>query len=659
MEARAGAEWLEADGLGGFASGTVGLVRTRRYHALLCAAARPPLDRFVLVNGVEAEVTTAAGTFPITSHRYLPGVTHPGGAAFVAGFDIEPWPLWRFALPGGAIVEQSIAVVHDHPMTTVSWRLVSSGAPARGRARDVAGVGARLTVRLLLSGRDFHALQRENRAFRFAEERHGEALLWRPYDGVPAIAALANGTFVREPLWYRGFLYEEERARGLDAVEDLACPGRFEFDLAHAPACLVLAATTPGGVGEVPILAGDAAATLRGLRARERRRRARFRSRLEGAAEAYLVRRGAGKSVIAGYPWFGDWGRDTFIALRGLCLARGRLDVARAVLLEWSGALQGGMLPNRFPEWGEAPEYDSADAALWYVVAAHDWAAAMRRMRRVVPPPDEAALRRAVDTILEAHLDGTRHGIRAADDGLLATGGPGTALTWMDARVDGRPVTPRVGKPVEIQALWINALRIASAWTDRFAAVERRARASFETRFWNPAAAALHDVVDVDHVAGHNDPALRPNQIFAVGGLPFPLLEGEKARAVVETVEHRLLTPVGLRTLDPEDPAYVPHYEGGPDTRDAAYHQGTVWPWLLGPFVEAWVRVRGDDRAARREARRRFLEPLVQHLEEAGLEHVAEIADGEPPHAPRGCPFQAWSVGEALRLSLAVLVTPR
>jgi predicted glycogen debranching enzyme len=280
-------------------------------------------------------------------------------------------------------------------------------------------------------------------------------------------------------------------------------------------------------------------------------------------------------------------------------------------------------------------------------------------MRRTVPPPDETALRRGVETILAAHVQGTRHGIRAADDGLLAAGGPGTALTWMDARVAGRPVTPRVGKPVEIQALWINALSIASAWTDRFASLERLARASFAARFWNPAAAALHDVVDADHVPLRDDPAVRPNQIFAVGGLPFPLLEGDRARAVVEAVERRLLTPVGLRTLDPEDPAYVPHYDGGPDRRAAAYHQGTVWPWLLGPFVEAWVRVHGDDRTARREARRRFLEPLVQHLEEAGLEHVAEIADGDPPHAPRGCPFQAWSVGEALRLSLAVLVTPR
>jgi predicted glycogen debranching enzyme len=632
------AEWLEADGLGGFASGTVGLVRTRRYHALLCAAARPPSDRFVLVNGFEAEIATPRGTFPITSHRYLPGVTHPAGASFVSGFDIEPWPLWRFALPDGAVVEQTIAAVHDRPMTTVSWRLVSPSPDA-----------VRLTVRLLLSGRGFHALQRENRAFRFEEERHGESYAWRPYDGVPAIAALANGAYAREPLWYRNFLYEEERARGLEAVEDLASPGRFEFDLAHAPACLVLAAATPGGEGDVPVLAGDAAATLRGLRARERRRRARFRSRLEGAAEAYVVRRGEGRSLIAGYPWFGDWGRDTFIALRGLMLARGRLDPARAILLEWSRALSQGMLPNRFPDHGGPPEYDSVDAALWFVVAAHEWAAAMRRMRRPILPSDEAALRGAVETILAAHVAGTRHGIRAAEDGLLAAGEPGTALTWMDARVAGRAITPRIGKPVEVQALWINALRIASSWNDRFAAIERRARASFPKRFWNARAGALHDVVDPD------DPTLRPNQILAVGGLPYALLEGDRARAVVETVERRLLTPVGLRTLDPDDPAYAPRYAGSPETRDAAYHQGTVWPWLLGPFVEAWVRVRGGEPAARREARRRFLEPLVEHLEEGGLEHIAEIADGEAPHALRGCPFQAWSVGEALRLSLRVL----
>jgi predicted glycogen debranching enzyme len=273
----------------------------------------------------------------------------------------------------------------------------------------------------------------------------------------------------------------------------------------------------------------------------------------------------------------------------------------------------------------------------------------MRRMRRAVTPADEADLRRAVETILQAHLDGTRHGIRAAKDGLLAAGEPGTALTWMDARVAGRAVTPRIGKPVEIQALWINALRIASSWTDRFNPVERRALASFPKRFWNARAGALYDVVDPE------DAALRPNQIFAVGGLPYPLLEGDRARAVTDVVGRRLLTPVGLRTLDPDDPAYAAHYEGPPEKRDAAYHQGTVWPWLLGPFAEAWVRVRGDDGKVRREARRLFLEPLVRHLEEAGLEHIAEIADGDPPHAPRGCPFQAWSAGEALRLSLSVL----
>jgi predicted glycogen debranching enzyme len=657
MEARAGAEWLEADGLGGFASGTVGFVRTRRYHALLCAAARPPLDRFVLVNGVEAEVTTAAGTFPISTHRYLPGVTHPGGAAFVAGFDIEPWPLWRFALPGGAIVEQSIAVVHDRPMTTVSWRLVSSGAPPHGRARDVVGVGARLTVRLLLSGRDFHALQRENRAFRFAEERHGEALLWRPYDGVPAIAALANGTFVREPLWYRSFLYEEERARGLDAVEDLACPGRFEFDLAHAPACLVLAAATPGGVGEVPILAGDAAATLRGLRVRERRRRARFRSRLEGAAEAYLVRRGAGKSIIAGYPWFGDWGRDTFIALRGLCLATGRLNDARDILLAWSAAVSSGMLPNRFPDHGEQPEFNAVDASLWFVIAVHEFLQAAQK-ERLVLNGDRRKLLAAVEVILDGYSKGTRFGIRADADGLLACGVPGVQLTWMDAKVGDWVVTPRIGKPVEVQALWLNALWIASRHNVRWNEPLQRGLDSFRVRFWNAERKMLYDVIDVNHQPGIVDASFRPNQIFAVGGLPLRLITDNRAFLIVEAVKDRLWTPLGLRSLAPSEPGYAPHYQGGVRERDGAYHQGTVWPWLLGAFVDAWAWIHRRTPAAIHEARRVYLQPLLDHLETTGLGHISEIADAEAPHTPRGCPWQAWSVGEALWVDRVVLAEP-
>ena len=661
-------EWLETDGLGGFASGTAGLIRTRRYHALLLAAAGPPVRRFALVNGLEALVVTPAGSVAVSSQVYAggaassPPVVHPAGASLVVGFDIEPWPAWRFVLRDGTTVEQSIAAVHGRPIVTIAWRLL---AP-RG--------GVSLVVRPLLSGRDLHSLHHENQAFRFEEERLGQAIVWRPYPGVPAIGAYANGDYAREPRWYRSFLYLEERDRGFDHLEDLASPGRFTFNLSRGTAALILSADTPGlaGGGELPALAAAGPLpALRGLRARERRRRLRFPSRLHRSADAYIVRRGGGRTLIAGYPWFSDWGRDTFIALRGLCLATGRLDEARSMLLLWAGFVRDGLLPNRFPEEaGDARatgppipaghlDDHSVDAPLWFIVAAHDWRQAMRAARRRVARADEAALQTAIERILDAFLAGTRHGIRAERDGLLAAGEPGLALTWMDARVAGRPVTPRTGKPVEIQALWMNALRIGAAHADRFEPALARAVESFGARFWHDAGGFLRDVVDVDHEPGRDDATFRANQIFAVGGLPGPALEGERARAVVDAVESRLLTPLGLRTLDPADPRYRPRYEGGPEERDRAYHQGTVWPWLLGPFVEAWVRVRGDGIETRREARRRFLEPLAHHLDMAGLEHLPEIADGAPPHRPRGCPFQAWSVAEVLRLSHVVLAEPR
>ncbi|HYX22209.1 MAG TPA: amylo-alpha-1,6-glucosidase, partial [Thermoanaerobaculia bacterium] len=307
-----------------------------------------------------------------------------------------------------------------------------------------------------------------------------------------------------------------------------------------------------------------------------------------------------------------------------------------------------GMLPNFFPDAGTEPEYNSVDASLWYVVAVHDYLAAVADGRPLSAETRER-LASAVEAILEGYSRGTRFGIRADEDGLLASGAPGVALTWMDARVEGRPVTRRAGKPVEVQALWINALRIASAFSGRWRALHDRALRSFGERFWNPSESCLFDVIDPDGATGTADPTFRPNQIYAVGGLPFPVLDGDRARCVVDAVEARLVTPMGLRSLDPADPRYVARYEGGPAQRDAAYHQGTVWPYLIGAFVEAWLRVHGPKVAAREQARRRFLETLLAHLDEAGIGHVSEIADGEAPHRPRGCPFQAWSVGELIR----------
>ena len=631
-----GSEWLEADGRGGFASGTADLVRTRRYHALLLAAAAPPSGRFALVNGFEASVETPDGRFPISSQAYAPGVVFPNGASRIEKFEADPWPSWTFGLRDGVRVTQEVFISRRTGATALVWRLPK-------RRMDVS-----LSVRLLFSGRDYHALHHENPAFRFQPQRRGYGWLWIPYDGVPAVNVATNGSYSHEPVWYRNFLYSQEKARGLDSTEDLASPGAFRFDLSKGEAVILLSTEPPAGEDDAVLIA-------RRLRIEERRRRFSFSSRLERAAADYIVRRGEGKTVVAGYPWFTDWGRDTFIALRGLCLATGRLEEARQILLEWSGTVSEGMLPNRFPDKGDEPEYNSVDASLWFIVAVHDYWEACARGGRRVPGPEREALAAAVHAILEGFTRGTRYGIRADSDGLLSCGVAGVQLTWMDAKVGDRVVTPRIGKPVEVQALWFNALSIGARFSGRWNEPAQKASASFAARFWNARAGYLHDVVDCDHVAGTFDRRLRPNQIFAVGGLPFALLAGERGRRVVDAVEARLWTPLGLRSLAPDDPAYVGRYVGGVARRDGSYHQGTVWPWLAGPFVEAWVRVRGGTSEAKREARKKFLDPLLCHTQEAGLGHLPEIADGDPPHTPRGCPFQAWSVGEALRLHRVVL----
>ena len=617
------AEWLEADGLGGFASGTASGLRTRRYHALLNAAATPPTGRRVLVNALEAWLDTDAGSFPLSAHAYLPDVVHPGGLRHLAGFSHEPWPRWCFRLPGGREVVHALFVPHGSAAVVASWRLAGGGA-------------ARLRVRPLLSGRDQHALHGENPAFRFEPSAADGALRFEPYPGFVTLLR-TNGTYTHAPLWFRAFAYAEERARGFPHSEDLASPGELHFDLAAGEATLIAAA------GRLPDSSAEA------LRTRERERRAAFASPLQRAADAYLARRGRGHTLVAGSPWFTDWGRDTFIALRGLCLAGGRLDVARDVALAWAETVSEGMLPNRFVDDGEAPEFNAVDASLWYVVAVCEL---LERVGDAAPTTERARLAAAVAAILEGYEKGTRYGIHVDADGLVAAGEPGVQLTWMDARVGMHVVTPRIGKPVEVQALWVNALRLAAAAFGRadWNALAERAEASFATRFWNDAKGCLHDVVDEGHRPGACDGTLRPNQILAVGGLPHALLSGERARRVVDVVEKKLWTPLGLRSLAPDEPGYAGRYEGGPETRDGVYHQGTAWAWLLGPFVEAWVRVRGSSRRAKRAARGRFVAPLLAHCSEAGLGHVSEIADGDAPHTPRGCPFQAWSLGELLRI---------
>ena len=640
-------EWLEADGFGGFASHTTTGARTRRYHALLLVARQPPTDRRVLVSGVDAVIESDSGRRALTSQTYVGptesegSVIHHEGLPVEATFDGSLWPAWTYDLGEDALIEHAIFVPRGRSLVILSWRW-------RGPRRK----GVTLNVRPFLSGRDYHALHHENAEFNFkpAFEAGSGRLLFRPYETELGIVAFSNGRFAPEEHWYRNFLYTEDRERGLDCVEDLAAPGTFTFDLEHE-ALLVF-----GTEDAAPNLSvGRLEDEVRRLRESERARRTASTSPLVRAASAYVVNRGQGRTIVAGYPWFTDWGRDTFIALRGLSLATSNLEEARRILIEWSGAVSMGMLPNRFPDSGEAPEFNSVDASLWFIMAVHDLRRAEAEARFLPSFADEKRLDTAIAAILQGYTIGTRHGIRMDGDSLLAAGEPGVQLTWMDAKVGEYVVTPRIGKPVEIQALWINALRIGGQIQSRFADFASKAEDSFGARFWHEETGYLYDVVDVDHVPGRYDGRIRPNALFAVGGLPFQTLRGERARQVVDVAESLLLTPAGLRSLSPRDPQYRGSCQGSAWARDTAYHQGTVWPYLMGAFVEAWIRVRGGSDEARREARHKFFDPFMKALDPLGTGHLPEITDGDSPHTHRGCPFQAWSVGEALRLDQVVL----
>src|SRR5947207_2994440 len=423
------AEWLEADGLGGFASGTVSGIRTRRYHALLLTATTPPAGRMVLANGFDAWVETPRGTFAISSQRYGPDVIHPDGASRVESFEYEPWPRWRYKIDD-LVIEHELFVPKGESAIFISWRVVAG----------IADPGIKLKMRLFLSGRDFHSTHHENSSFRFEAELNGERVTFRSYDGVPAVVAYSNGHYSHEPTWYRNFLYSEEQARGLDAEEDLASPGAFEFSLSRKPAVLMLAAE-----GHAITHIESIEALYAQVRTIEEARRKYFFSPLERAADAYLVKRGKRKTLIAGYPWFGDWGRDTFIAIRGLCIATGHLEDARDILLAWAGVVSQGMLPNRFPDSGEQPEFNSIDASLWYSIAVNDYLLAAKKQPSLTDDCHTKKLRTAVEAILAGFNERTGFGISADRDGLLSAGEHGQQLTWMDARVDGRAITPRIG----------------------------------------------------------------------------------------------------------------------------------------------------------------------------------------------------------------------
>ncbi len=632
-------EWLETDGLGGFAMGCADLIPRRRYHAFFVSAVEPPTKRFALLNAVDAWIEFGNDRVPVSSFRFAPGVLHPDLGRILKSFTPYPWPTWEFVLTRDATVTFEFLMSRGSPLSCFRWSYHGKKAPAV------------LCVRPLLSVRDYHALHRKNNAFRFEAHRSGEVLSFHPYQGTPGLSILSNGSYEAQPSWYENFLYDFDRDRGFEAEEDLASPGILRFDLQKSAAAILAthdAAATKLFTGKVQALA-----SFESIAKTELVRRNSFTNPMYRATEHYLVARGKGRSIIAGYPWFTDWGRDSCIALRGLCIATKEYASALSVLKSWGEVIDRGMVPNRFPDNGAAPEYNSVDASLWFIMSAIEL---LNKAKSEVNKADRLRFVEQFGLILKHYEQGTRYGIRADSDGLLFSGEPGVQLTWMDAKIGDFVVTPRAGKPVEIQALWLNCLKsvadlLGNSGT-QWSSLYTRGLKSFQQKFWNSNQGCLYDVIDVDNRIGSVDYRVRPNQILAVGGLPLCLVEKKQASMIVERVEALLFTPHGLRTLAPEERGYAPHYKGGTEKRDMAYHMGTAWPWLLGAFCQAWTLVHGESAKTSREAYEKFIAPLVQQAISDHGGNIPEIADGDAPHRWRGAPFQAWSLGEVLRATV-------
>ena len=636
-------EWLVTNALGGFACGTLAQACTRRYHGILVASLRPPVQRVVMVVKLEVLARFRGETYELGCNEFADGTIAPRGFELLQSYaDDAGAPLWTYAC-ADALLEQRVWMAQGRNTTYVTLHL-----------REGAGA-MDLELRPLCTYRDYHAHTRGGWSLDVETEERGCRITAFP--GAKAYRVLTDrGDFTAEPDWYWNFHHRSEAERGLDAHEDLFRPGTFRLRL------------EPGEqVAFIATAESDFEAPARALDSEQKRRRALLRSvsdavphwvqRLTLAADQFIVRRSdaqgqlQGTSVIAGYPWFSDWGRDTMIALPGLALATGRHAEAAAILRTFASHVSEGMVPNRFPDGGEAAEYNTVDATLWmfHAVAAYLNATGDRALLRDLYP--------TLREIIDWHQRGTRYGIHVDPrDGLLSAGEAGVQLTWMDAKVGDWVVTPRAGKAVEINALWHYALNRMALWAqglnDRraasaYTATASQAAASFSASFWYPAGGYLYDVIDgpegVTDGGRPVDPSLRPNQIFAVS-LGAELLDASRARAVVDVCARELLTPVGLRSLSPRDARYAPRYSGDPRSRDGAYHQGTVWSWLLGPFALAHHRVYGNAPHALA-----LLEGLAGHLDEACSGTISEIMDGAPPHAPRGCFAQAWSVAETLR----------
>jgi len=619
-------EWLDTNHSGAFAMGTVSGVNTRRYHSLLIATKHPPAERISVLARVEETVSFAGKQFELAAAQY-PGTVQPRGFELLDSFRLEPFPAWRYDM-NGAILQKKVCLLEGRQSVLICYE-----------ASQPCG----LSVRLMLSCRDYHSLAHQNPSLSPAARLGEGRCSFTPYEAFPPLTILHSArAFHPEAKWYLNNEYLRELERGLDFREDLYSPGSLFFELAADKRVWMLASIE---TDDRERRMGDA--EIETILLAEAKRRS-FRKPLWRALDQFRIFRENGQpSLVAGYPWFTDWSRDTLISLPALSRAGFAISETKAILEMLLEQRSQGLLPNRFTDQHGTVEYNTVDATLWFFVAAYDY---------IQQSGDGAFLRDTLYPvaleIIDWHFRGTVYDIKSdPTDNLLHAGVPGVQLTWMDAKIGDYVVTPRIGKPVEINALWYNALRITAEWAAKLGEADQAARFanhaqavcdSFNQRFWNEDAGCLYDVLG----STHQDASIRPNQLFSIS-LPFPLLDGGRAKSVVTVVHDKLLTPMGLRTLAPEDPAYRPRFDGGMASRDSAYHQGTVWPWLIGPFVSAYLYAFGRNADSLGYCDR-ILKAVEEQLDACCLGSISEVYDGEAPQQPGGCPAQLWSVAQLI-----------
>lgn len=625
-------EYLETNGLGGWSGSSITGAHTRRYHGLFVAAINPPTDRMVLLSKLDETIVTKEGRYELSCNLYDGDVLHPNGNQYLESFTKEFFPEWVYN-GGGVQLKKTICMIHGENTVVIKYEVLKANSPFA------------LELLPLMAARGYHELGHESPRMHW-DAGFNNGIFHNQPDGISNVYISVPGSIYQHtPRWFNNFKYSVEQYRGLDYTEDLFNHGTFSVQLKKGDELNIIIST------ENPY--GRDADELMNQELKRRKKLLKDQPEDETlqqlilAADQFIVKRNEDlKTVIAGYHWFTDWGRDTMISLPGLTLSTGRFDDAKKILSAFAQSVSMGMLPNRFQE-KDPPEYNNVDGTLWYFIAVYKYLLASGDkkfvLNEVLPVLKE---------IIDWHFKGTRYNIHVDPDGLLYAGETGQQLTWMDARIGTWVVTPRMGKPVEIQALWYNVLKIfaellrLNKQRKDAEAVEgsaAKAKESFDKLFWNAAGNYLYDVIDEN---GQPDVALRPNQLFAIS-LPFALIEGKKAEAVLKIVQEKLYTPVGLRSLPMDDAHYIHHYGGDQWHRDSAYHEGTVWSWLLGAYVDAVVKTQGTRGKAQAA---KVIENFRYHLNEACIGQVSEIFDADAPHHPRGCVAQAWGVAEILRV---------